>query len=397
MSTTSKLKTALFKSASRRIRQAWSARDGACPPVKRRSWTGPSAILKAASVLYEKGLRKDQAKLLKRQVRLPVPVISIGNVSVGGTGKTPLTIRMCEFLIEIGYHPAVLTRGYGGRGKSPGRIPPLLDEPLAELFGDEPVMMSEYLPSTPVWVGSDRAASGRAALEEGGVDVLVLDDGFQHLALHRDLDIVLLDCRDPFGNGLVLPAGPLREPPSSLQRADVFVITHAARNGEAARLRSRLQSLFPSIASFASNHTLRGIRIEKGGPLLPPSLLSGLKAVAFAGIATPESFFEDIRRAGIEVCESLDFPDHHRYTSEDLLQVFGSASKHKAALLVTTAKDSARLPAFLKSIFAVAEIGIDFGPDSGDFRSFLENRLKKDSDHGQDRPPGVPETGGKKI
>ncbi len=142
---------------------------------------------------------------------------------------------MCEFLLKIGLHPAVLTRGYGRRGSSPGRVPSFGNPAeLSDLFGDEPVMISEYLPSAPVWVGKNRAASGKAALAGGAVDVLVLDDGFQHLALERDLDIVLLDCRSPFGNGFVLPAGPLREPPSNLKRADVLVITHAGKDVDAA-------------------------------------------------------------------------------------------------------------------------------------------------------------------
>ncbi len=369
----------LYKKTSLRIRRAWYPQQGAAPAAEQRRgwWASPPAILRAASVLYEKGVRKDQAKLLERRKKLEVPVISIGNLSVGGTGKTPLTIWMCEFLIEIGFHPAILTRGYGGRGKSPGRIPVPGGERLPELFGDEPVMMSEYLPSTPVWVGVDRAASGAAALAGGGVDILVLDDGFQHLALGRDLDVVLLDCRNPFGNGLVLPAGPLREPSSNLKRADVFVLTHATGDVGEAALKKRLGSLFPSIPTFACSHRLRGIRLERGGPIVNPGDLSGRRAVAFAGIASPESFFEDIRTAGIEVWQTFSFPDHHRYTFEDLLQVLKSASNHRAGLIVTTAKDCARLPVFLKDIFAVAEIGIDFRPEGEDFRGFMEKRLSR--------------------
>ncbi len=379
MKVVSDFRAELYKRASRRIRQAWRPAEGGAIPAG-QSRSGPAAILKAASVLYEKGLRKDQASLLKRRVKLPAPVISIGNLSVGGTGKTPLTIWMCEFLLEIGFHPAVLSRGYGAKGKNPGRIPPSLDERLLELFGDEPVMMSEYLPSTPVWVGRDRAASGGAALVGGSVDVIVLDDGFQHLALDRDLDIVLLDCRNPFGNGFVLPAGPLREPASNLKRADVFVITHADGNVDSAPLKNRLGSLFPTIPSFACRHILRGIRLERGGPLFHPGDLSGRRAVAFAGIAAPESFFDDIRKAGIDVCQSFDFPDHHRYASEDILQILSSAWRHGAGLIITTAKDFTRLPPFLRNIFAVAEIGIDFGKDGEDFRSFMQDRLKRISD-----------------
>ncbi|MDR3553321.1 MAG: tetraacyldisaccharide 4'-kinase [Syntrophobacteraceae bacterium] len=370
MKIVSDFRAELYKKASRRLREAWGPVGGA---VRR---AGPPAILKAVSLFYEKGVRKDQAGLRKRRVKLPVPVISIGNLSVGGTGKTPLTIWMCRFLLELGFHPAVLTRGYGRRGKSPGLIPSSCDEPLAELFGDEPVMMAERLPATPVWVGADRAASGEAALEAGSVDVLVLDDGFQHLALDRDLDIVLLDCRNPFGNGFVLPAGPLREPPSHLQRADVFVLTHAGGEVDSASLKNNLQNLFPTTPAFACNHRLQGIRLGRGGPLLPLGHLFGRKAVAFAGIAAPESFFDDLRKEGIEVCRSFDFPDHHRYTSEDLRQIVSCASRLTAGLIVTTAKDFTRLPPFLQELVAVAEMGIDFGPDGDDFRRFLEFRLK---------------------
>ena len=380
MSKVSELKAELLKMASRKIRKAWSSPEAAFSAARRP--TGAPTILKAAAVLYEKGLRKDQAKLRKIRAKLPAPVISVGNLSVGGTGKTPLTIWICEALQEIGFHPAVLTRGYGSRGKSPGRVPIGCDEPPSELFGDEPVMMSECLGAAPVWVGRDRTGSGRAALAEGGVDVLVLDDGFQHLALERDLNLVLLDCRSPFGNGLLLPAGPLREPCSSLERADAFVLTHATENSGAAGLKKKLEKLHPRIPVFACDHRLAGIRLGRGGPLLSPQRLAGRRAVAFAGIASPESFFLDITNAGIEIRQSFDFPDHHRYTSEDLLRVLGSASRLRAGLIVTTAKDSARLPAFLKNIFAVAEIGIDFGPDAKAFRTFLENRLKSLSDAG---------------
>jgi tetraacyldisaccharide 4'-kinase len=283
---------------------------------------------------------------------------------------------MCEFLTASGFHPAVLTRGYGRRAKSPGRIPVCSGESLWELFGDEPVMMSHYLPQTPVWVGRNRAASGAAAIACGGVDVLVLDDGFQHLCLARDLDIVLLDCRNPFGNGLLLPAGPLREPAPSLKRAQCFVITHAGAKAETERLKVSLQNLFPGTAAFACNHRLKGIRLKREGPLLGPCDLREKRAVAFAGIASPQSFFGDLRGAGITLCRTFDFPDHHRYTSEELLKILESASAHRTGLILTTAKDFARVPHYLKDTFAVAEIGIDFGSDEDDFRKFIERRLK---------------------
>jgi tetraacyldisaccharide 4'-kinase len=372
MNTISTLGAKLYKETSRKIRRAWYSNTCASPSGEAEV----PAILKAASLFYEKGLRKDQERLLKRRAKLLAPVISIGNLTVGGTGKTPLTIWMCEFLLASGFHPAVLTRGYGRTGKSPGRVPVCCDESLWKLFGDEPVMMSQYLPQTPVWVGRDRAASGEAAIACGGVDVLVLDDGFQHLCLERDLDIVLLDWRNPFGNGLVLPAGPLREPVLSLKRAHAFVITHAGEKAQTARLKSRLENLFPGIAAFACNHRLKGFRLEGAGPLLDPSHFWGHRAVAFAAIASPESFFDDLRRAGLTLCQTFDFPDHHRYAQEELIKILESSSTHRAGLIVTTAKDFARLPHYLQDSFAVAETGIDFGSDGDDFCQFIQKRLK---------------------
>ncbi len=368
----------LNKVINRRILSAWypvaPSLSGASP--RSESLEGPPALLRAAAGLYEKCLRKDQTKRLRKRVRLEAPVISIGNLSVGGTGKSPLTIWMCEFLLKSGLHPAVLTRGYARKGRSPGRVPSI-DNPaeLSGLFGDEPVMISEYLPSVPIWVGSNRAASGRAALERGGVDVLVLDDGFQHLELYRDLDIVLLDCRSAFGNGFVLPAGPLREPPSNLKRADALVITHAGKDDDALPLADEIRRLFPGIPVFACRHTMRGISLTKGEPLLPLSSLFNRKAVIFAGIARPEGFFNDLRKTGIKICDSLSFPDHHRYTADDFSKIFGSASKHGAQIIITTAKDAIRIPPPYRNAIAVAEIGIDFGAGHEEFCCLTKGML----------------------
>jgi tetraacyldisaccharide 4'-kinase len=322
--------------------------------------------------LYEKGLQIDQAKRRKKRVRLPAPVVSIGNLSVGGTGKTPLTIWICRSFLEIGLRPVVLTRGYGRCVGTPGLVPSSDNTAeLAGLFGDEPVMISEYLPSARVWVGRDRAASGNAALARAKVDVFVLDDGFQHLALERDLDIVLLDCRSPFGNGHVLPAGPLREPISNLGRADAFVITHAAKDLDAAPLKDKLQRLFPGIPVFACRHMMKGISLMKGGPAFPIDMLSGRRAVVFAGIAGPEGFFGQLRQTGIRICGSLSFPDHHRYTAGDFSKIFRCASDHGAELIITTAKDAVRIPLPYRDALATAQIEIDFGADREGFRALI--------------------------
>jgi len=376
----SNLSANLSKALSRRMHDLWRpAGPSAAAACTRSAFSeGAWVMLRAASKLYEKGLQKDQARLGKRRLKLPVPVISIGNLSTGGTGKTPLTIWMCEFLLATGYHPAVLTRGYGRRGGNPGPVPPIGDAAeLSEYFGDEPVMMSAYLPAVPVWVGRDRAASGRAALAQGTVDVLILDDGFQHLALERDLDIVLLDCRSPFGNGHVLPAGPLREPPSSLKRAHAFLITHVDDNSDSAPLAGELQRLFPAIEVFACRHRFRGIGLRAGGPVLALDAFRDRRAVVFAGIGGPEGFFEDLRRAGIKTCRTFAFPDHHRYAASDLSMIFRAASEHNAGVIITTAKDWVRIPAPFRGAFTVAEIVMDLGGDREGFCNLVAGAMHR--------------------
>jgi len=377
MKIVSELRANLHKTLNRRVPGVWYPVNPALPAAAATVFPGgPPALFKAVSCLYEKGLQIDQARRRRKRVKLAAPVISVGNLSVGGTGKTPLTIRLCRFLIEIGLRPAVLTRGYGRTGSSPGLVPSLVNTAeCAGLFGDEPVMMSEYLPAARVWVGRDRVASGSAALAHGGADVLVLDDGFQHLGLERDLDIVLLDCRSPFGNGFVLPAGPLREPIRNLGRADAFVITHAGKGSDAVPLKDWLRRLFPGIPVFACRHMMRGISLTKGGPTFSIDLLSGRKAVAFAGIAGPEGFFRELREAGIRTCASLSFPDHHRYTAADFSRIFGCASDHGAELVITTAKDAVRIPPPYRDLLAVAEIEMDFGADSEGFLGLTIERL----------------------
>jgi tetraacyldisaccharide 4'-kinase len=370
----------LRKTISRRMLDLWYPACTSVTATCTRSTfsKGPPAFLTAASRLYEKGLQKDQARLSKGRVKLPVPVISIGNLSTGGTGKTPLTIWMCELLLRTGFHPAVLTRGYGRRGRRYGRVLPIGNPgELSDLFGDEPVMMSAYLPAVPVWVGRDRAASGKAALAQGGVDVLILDDGFQHLALERDLDIVLLDCRSPFGNGHVLPAGPLREPLSNLKRADALVITHADRVIDSAPLTEKLESFFPGTSVFACRHKVRGISLRAGGPVFGLDAFLDRGAVVFAGIAGPDGFFEDLRSAGIKIRETFSFPDHHRYTAADFSMIFRAASEHGAGAIITTAKDFVRIPLPCRDAFAVAEIGIDFGADQEGFCSLVARTVER--------------------
>lgn len=358
----------LYEAAMRRVVEFWFRPPGS---MSRKPF---SAILAAASGIYGKGLARDQARARRRQVKLPVPAVSIGNIVAGGTGKTPLVLWLCRFLEDIGRHPAILSRGYGRTGTGASRVPSSSGQQasMSEMFGDEPVLLAGALPLIPVWVGRDRVVSGNAALADGA-DVLVLDDGFQHLALGRDLDIVLLDSRHPFGNGMLLPSGPLREPVSHLARADVFVLTHAEACG-VGEVKALIEDLFPDKPVFSCRHRTSGIRLP-GLPSLEPRLLAGRRCVAFAGIARPAQFFKSLEDAGIEVCAGISFPDHYRYRDRDLDRVLGTAGECGAEFIVTTAKDAVRVPGPYRELVAVLDIDIDFGSDHDRFRRFVASRL----------------------
>ena len=254
-------------------------------------------------------------------VRAPVPVVSVGNLTLGGTGKTPATAWVARRLAAGGRRPAIVTRGYrGGAGAGPLEVSrgagPLVD---AALGGDEPVLLATLLPVIVV-AGSDRIAGARRAAELGA-DVVILDDGFQHRRLARDLDLVLLDAASPFGNGFLLPAGPLREPPGSLSRAGVVVLTRW--NGEEAPPR------LPSPV-VRSRHRPAGFRDAAGREVPAPA-----RAVAFCGFARPDSFRDALQEVGVEVVEMRTFPDHHRFDASELASLAAGARRAGAALVTT--------------------------------------------------------------
>ena len=326
---------------------------------------GPTGFfLKRASALYALGLARDQRRALLRRRSLPVPVLSVGNVTVGGTGKTPFTLWLARHFRQRGFRPAILSRGYGG---SESRTGPALVEPedrdAAVRFGDEPVLMAKRLGDIPVWIGRDRRESGCRAVERSGANILLLDDGFQHIALHRDVDIVLLDAENPFGNGKLLPGGSLREPVRSLERADVFLLTRADSPEAAADTRSLLESLFPGKPIFECTHRITSCRFGLDGPRLRLETLKGRPVVAFAGIAHPESFFKGIETLGMTPVGVVPYPDHHSYGPGDLRFLPETVQELGAQFLVTTEKDAVRLPAPLRDAVLVTELEPAFTGD----------------------------------
>jgi tetraacyldisaccharide 4'-kinase len=290
----------------------------------RRALLAPLAALFAWAAdirvrLYRRGLLP--------QRRLRGPVISVGNLSVGGSGKTPVVARIAAMLRDDGLPVAVLSRGHGGRFRgealivSDGRTV-LAD---ADTAGDEPVMLARALPGVVVAVGRRRDRVGRAVEARFGARVHVLDDGFQHLRLVRDLDLLCVDASDLAD--LPLPAGRLREPPAAAARADLVLASGDAGPARAGLGADRVLGLSRRAVGFCD---------LQGAPQPPPT-----RPFAFAGIARPERFFEDVGAAG-----RMAFPDHHRFTAADLARVAERAAGSGADAMVTTAKDAARLPAW---------------------------------------------------
>ena len=302
---------------------------------------------------------------VKPSVHLARPVISVGNVTVGGTGKTPLVIYLARFLKAQGFRPAVLSRGYGGRSGSPLKVVSdgrrvLLDWDEA---GDEPVLMARRAAGAPVIAGPDRRLTGEYAISHFGCDVLILDDGFQHRRLHRDLDIVLIDEEKPFGNGMLLPAGPLREPPASLRRAGVVIRTGVhdladEKTGLPKDQRSREGAGIglPTLQGIPVLHAYRQSReLLQGatGKIIDLRELRAKRVCGFSGIGKPGNFRKTLAALGAEVVSFLPFPDHHQYDLGDLDEIERTASANKADFIVTTEKDGVRLggfPSFMERV-----------------------------------------------
>ena len=253
--------------------------------------------------------------------QLPVAVVSVGNITLGGTGKTPLVIALAQELQRRGFTVAVLLRGYGANSPQPRRVD---STDAAALVGDEALEIQRSLPGVAVWVGSDRLAGGAAAIS-AGADLLLLDDGLQHWRLARDCDISVLDRRHGLGNRLVFPAGPLREPVDQLGRADLLVLAGAG------------------LAPRPPNWPLEKPCFSLTGWIEPPERLLAEPLLAFCGIGLPDKFFAALRQADLQLAATVGFPDHHPYAAADLERLERRADAH-GATLVTTLKDWQRLP-----------------------------------------------------
>ncbi len=307
------------------------------------------ALLGAASLAYGAGVLGRKVlydlKILKRR-KIGAKVICIGNLTTGGTGKTPAVLLAAETLRRRGHEVAILSRGYGGTAPKKD-VTVLLDGRHTDwrLCGDEPWMIHQSLQGqgVPVLVCPDRAKAGELAVHMYGSSVVILDDGFQHLKLHRDLDVVLVNARDPFGGGRLLPLGNLREPVSALRRAQLVIITHADRvtAPELKKLRADIDAAHPDVVILESAHKadhVLDVRTEKKHPL---SHLKEKAVVVLSGLGDPLSFESQLEALGATIAQSWRYPDHHVYTERELRSI---ADLRGGLPLVTTYKDFVRLP-----------------------------------------------------
>ena len=310
--------------------------------------------------------------------RLMLPVIVVGNITVGGTGKTPLTLALAHGLVEHGWHPLIISRGYGGAARQPRYVSENSD---AQQVGDEPLLMARRK-ICPVWIGLDRVATAHAALNDHPqCDVVLCDDGLQHYRLQRDFEIAVIDGVRGFGNGRMLPAGPLREPVSRLETVDAVVI-----NGQA---RSPRTNPLPEVEG--ADKTLRELQFDGSRAATAPyemrltgdifyNLLDPARKAApadfhksknhaVAGIGHPQRYFDHLEALGIS-CTPHAFPDHHPYTASDLVFVNCDA-------ILMTEKDAVKCSAYADGRYWVLRVDAQIDP------ALIDHILRKITPHGQ--------------
>ena len=305
-----------------------------------------SIVLPPLSLLYG-AVTRTRLSLYRRgtfhTTKLDRPVISIGNITTGGTGKTPLVEYVARLLAAHGKKVCILTRGYG-------RKDPHLQVIVSDGYGvlaspseagDEPYLLATQLKGLAAVISSaDRIAAGQEAIKDFGTDCFVLDDGFQHLRLARDLNVVTIDATNPWGGGRLLPHGRLRESMDGMSRADCVVITRCDQVKSVGALREEVLQLTSGKPVFESQmHMVRVSPLKNGGETISPPA----RIAAFCAVGNPASFFENLRRAGYELALERSFPDHHVYSQDEIDSIINAAKEMRADALITSAKDAVKL------------------------------------------------------
>lgn len=328
------------------IEESWELMQ----PSSRTAWL--RAVMTPLAVLHRVGLwcfLLPYRLGMRQQHILPICVVSIGNLVSGGTGKTPTTLWLVRALRESGLRVVILSRGHGRTNES---VDPVMivsdlravrvDNP--EWAGDEPLHLAKSLPGTPVVVARNRRDSGDMAVAQFQPDVIVLDDGMQYWQLYRDIEICLLDSRQPFGNGWVLPRGPLREPVSHLSKADIVVLTRAdqASPDKVETLTQNIKVRNPEAWVTQCSH-VPVCWLSTDGQQGALAEMKGLSVLAVTAIADAEQFFQTLRTLGLNVVREVKFQDHHSYTKEDIDSLIASPEMSAVHVVVTTEKDMVKL------------------------------------------------------
>ncbi len=340
---------------------------------------------------YYIGYSLDKHFKLKHQKHLPHKVISIGNITVGGTGKTPAAIAIAEEAKKRGFYPIILTRGYRGKAKGPCFVKDSnelsvmgnelkkqnnalrITHHALRSYGDEPVLIAERLKEVPIIKCADRYEGGLFALNSLRIThhaspVFILDDGFQHWKLYRDIDIVLIDGLNPFGNRRLLPMGPLREPLNELKRADIFVVTKTKNKV----LADELGNINPEAPVYFSEYKVNKIK-DADNNEYQIEILKDKKVFAFCGIANPKSFESTV----LPLCKELSgfkaYRDHHRYTERDMFYLENQFKTLKCDFLITTEKDMVKIKE-LKVPVNLLYVEIGFGINKEFFECLFETK-----------------------
>jgi len=328
------------------------------------------AAITLRNSMYDRGLLKSYrvtaaGESTSGKLAVSLPVISIGNITAGGTGKTPLVIWVCRFLAERGLKVAILTRGYKSGG---------------DVLSDEPAILARSCPRAAVVVEADRVAGGRAAVSRHGAQVMVMDDGFQHRRLARDLDIVTIDATRPFGNKRVLPAGLLRDPVSSLRRAHAAVITRSDQLPEyrVTKIENQLRQINPNMAICRSVHHPTQLG-TLGNRLTSIEDVKAKNVFVFCGVGNPEAFVTTVQGLGCNIVGERFFDDHHRYTARDGAALREQARSVQAEMAITTEKDwnkAALLMPPSEVIFAYLAVELRFVSGQERLAQLIQNAVQ---------------------
>jgi tetraacyldisaccharide 4'-kinase len=347
-----------------------------------RKWYTP--LLAFCSLVYAFAQRLRYAaygfRILKKK-KLPGLVVSVGNITAGGTGKTPAVAALAKLAVSLNIRVCIISRGYGGRYESPVLEVSDGEKVLADsqLAGDEPVLLAESVAGCPVVLSRKRYLAGTYARDKFATELFIIDDGFQHMQLERDVNLVLMDGTNPFGNGHLLPRGPLREPLDQLKRADAFILTRfKEKNG--GRNVAYLRDRFPKIPVYCADHLPEKIVFPLFDRIASPDDLNGKRVIGFAGIENPLVFKETLESLGADVVAFKGFKDHYSFKEADIERLIRLKEDVGANYLLTTEKDWMRIRGNFQGYSDLGYLCVEFSflPGQENIFGMIENAFRKE-------------------